>query len=151
LNEDPNPEKNPQGIFVTLWKVNGGREKNLRGCIGHLERHYVDLIQEVKECALAAAFQDHRFPPLEKDEFHEIMVEISLLHPYQQVKDISTLNPKVHGVVVQNEHHRGVLLPNIEGVNTVKEQLRIALSKGGFDSREPYEILSFQVTKLGPL
>jgi AmmeMemoRadiSam system protein A len=95
------------GIFVTLT-IDG----ELRGCIGYVEG--VKPIREaVKEMACEAAFHDPRFRPLRKDEFSRIMLEISILTPLEEVKDLKSIEVGRHGLVMQRGFHRGLLLPQV--------------------------------------
>jgi AmmeMemoRadiSam system protein A len=103
----------PGATFVTLT-----RRGQLRGCIGSLEAHR-PLREDVTANARAAAFQDPRFPPLEKDELADIRVEVSLLSPleplaFRDKQDaIAQLRPGVDGVVLEHGHHRGTFLPQV--------------------------------------
>jgi AmmeMemoRadiSam system protein A len=97
----------PRGAFVTLHL--GGR---LRGCIGYIEA-VKPLVDTIKEVAVKAAFQDPRFPPLTEDELSHILIEISVLSPFEPVSDPSTIEVGKHGLVVGLEGHRGLLLPQV--------------------------------------
>lgn len=95
------------GLFVTLTK-----DGSLRGCIGYVEG--VKPIREaVKDMAYEAAFHDPRFHPLQKQEFPFIAVEMSILTPLEEVKDVKTIQVGRHGLVMQRGYHRGLLLPQV--------------------------------------
>jgi AmmeMemoRadiSam system protein A len=96
-----------RGVFVTLHLR--GR---LRGCIGYLEA-VKPLGQAVQEMALAAAFQDPRFPPLSAPELAEIHLEISVLSPMRRIDNIDDIEVGVHGLYVEFNGRRGLLLPQV--------------------------------------
>lgn len=97
----------PSGVFVTLHR--GGR---LRGCIGYLEA-MKPLLAAVQEMAVAAAFQDPRFPPLRQDELADLDVEISVLSPMFQIKHIEEIQVGRDGIYLERDPCRGLLLPQV--------------------------------------
>jgi len=99
--------KEPRGAFVTLHK-NG----QLRGCIGYVEP-IKPLYQAVIDMAIAAAFQDPRFPPLSKEEFNAISIEISAMSPLKKIKDVSEIQVGVHGILIKRGFYQGLLLPQV--------------------------------------
>lgn len=101
----------PSGAFVTLRKSG-----QLRGCIGSIATKN-PLPQTIRECAVAAAVDDPRFPPLEPDELDELSIEISLLSPPQSVDDIEDICIGRHGVLVSQGPRRGLLLPQVATEN----------------------------------
>ncbi|MHB2154252.1 AmmeMemoRadiSam system protein A [Calditrichota bacterium GD2] len=109
----PQPEaisenlKTNTGAFVTLTK--NGR---LRGCIGYVVG-LKPLYQAIQELAIAAAFNDPRFPPLEKEELDDVEIEISVLTPLEPVKDVSEIETGKHGLMVRNGFYEGLLLPQV--------------------------------------
>lgn len=133
-----------QGVFVTLFSPG----RRLRGCIGRMQPQHNDLRDEVATCAVAAASNDPRFPPVGNDELDKLELEISLLGPEEKVGDVSVLDPDRFGVVVRHEGRTGVLLPQVQGVDTAREQIAIALRKGGIEPNAPYALTRFPVTKL---
>lgn len=139
----PKPWNNTQGVFVTLRDRVGG----LRGCIGHVEPLFGTLSEEIAACAAAAATQDTRFPRVAPKELPGLRIELSLLSKPEPVTDISTLDPKRYGVVVSSGRARGVLLPNVDGVDTVEEQLRLAAAKGQLPASRSWVIERFEVMK----
>ncbi len=96
-----------RGAFVTLHK-NG----NLRGCIGYIVP-VAPLHETVRQMAVAAAFDDTRFPPLNKEEFNEIDIEISALTPLKRVYDINEIEVGKHGILLKKGYNSGVLLPQV--------------------------------------
>jgi AmmeMemoRadiSam system protein A len=123
-------------------------EGELRGCIGELQPSRADLASEVAHFAVAAATSDPRFEPVRAAELDELTLEISVLDLPEPVSSRAELDPEEFGVVVSAGARRGVLLPEIAGVVTVDQQLRIALHKAGIDSDEPYAIERFRVRKV---
>lgn len=99
--------REPRGAFVTLHK-NG----QLRGCIGYVEP-IKPLYQAVIDMAIAAAFQDPRFPPLKMEEFNDISIEISAMSPLKKIKDISEVQVGVHGILIKRGFYQGLLLPQV--------------------------------------
>ncbi|HEX4353594.1 MAG TPA: AmmeMemoRadiSam system protein A, partial [Polyangiales bacterium] len=139
----PKPWNAPQGVFITLRDRQGG----LRGCIGHVEPLFGALSEEIAACAAAAATQDTRFPRVAPKELPSVRIELSLLSKPEPVSDIGTLDPKRFGVVVSSGRARGVLLPDIPGVDTVEEQLRVAAAKGQLPASRAWVIERFEVQK----
>ncbi|QNU68205.1 AmmeMemoRadiSam system protein A [Ruminiclostridium herbifermentans] len=132
---------NRKGVFVSL-KIKG----ELRGCIGTIEAVTPSIAEEIMHNSISAAFNDPRFPPLREDELFEIDISVDLLYPAQKCS-FNELDPKNYGVIVTSGRKRGLLLPNLEGVNTKEEQISIALQKAGINPNEPYEIERFKVER----
>ncbi|MGZ3577690.1 MAG: AmmeMemoRadiSam system protein A [Syntrophales bacterium] len=99
--------KEKKGAFVTLKK-----HSHLRGCIGYIEAKR-PLYKTVEEMALAAAFDDPRFAPLKPDELKNITIEISILSPLKEVKNIDEIEVGIHGLYVTKGFHSGLLLPQV--------------------------------------
>lgn len=133
--------KNRRGVFVSI-KKNG----NLRGCIGTIRPVTENIAQEIIRNAVEAGVYDPRFSPVEEDELPELEFSVDVLtEPVKANKE--ELDPKKYGVIVRSGHKTGVLLPNLEGVDTVEEQLRIALQKAGISPDEDYDIEKFEVIR----
>ncbi|MBI1946185.1 MAG: AmmeMemoRadiSam system protein A [Deltaproteobacteria bacterium] len=130
------------GVFVT-WRKNG----DLRGCIGRMTLTG-SVADAVRELAVAAAVDDPRFPPVTKEELGELCGEVTLLHPTEPVDDVRQLDPRIFGVEVSAGWRRGVLLPDLEGVDTVEEQLAIVLRKAGIARHESYQLRRFRAQKV---
>jgi AmmeMemoRadiSam system protein A len=130
------------GVFVCL-KKNG----KLRGCIGTFMPMTENIAQETIKNALAAATQDPRFPPVTKDELPELEYSVDILSVPEQITDMSQLDPERYGVIVVSGNKKGLLLPDLDGVNTVEEQLRIARMKAGIMATEEIEIFRFGVQR----
>ena len=134
-----------RGVFVTLWES----PKKLRGCIGRTQGITPTLSQEVAECAILAATRDPRFQPISKiEQVQALKIELSLLMPLEPIGDSSLLDPHRYGVVVSAGSRRGLLLPNVDGVDTVEEQLKIACQKGKIERNEDFELARFEVLKI---
>ncbi len=95
------------GVFVTLHK-----KKMLRGCIGYVEGNR-PLQQAVEEMALAAAFEDPRFPPLHSGELKDLHIEISVLSPLKTISNIADIEIGKHGLIIEQNFYRGLLLPQV--------------------------------------
>ncbi|HCI28612.1 MAG TPA: AmmeMemoRadiSam system protein A [Fervidobacterium sp.] len=130
------------GSFVTLHKKDG----SLRGCIGTFMPVRENLAYEIRDNAIAAATRDPRFPPVQPKELEDIVVNVDILSPYEEVKSIEELDPKKYGIIVQKGWKRGLLLPDIDGVDTVEEQLRIAKLKAGIYD-DNFEVFKFTVER----
>lgn len=97
----------PRGVFVTLH-----RHGRLRGCIGYLEA-CKPLLAAVQDMAVAAAFNDPRFPPLREDELADLDLEISILSPMRQIKNIEEIQVGRDGIYLEQGPCRGLLLPQV--------------------------------------
>jgi AmmeMemoRadiSam system protein A len=132
----------PGAAFVTL-RI--GRE--LRGCIGNLAPIRATLAEEIISNAISAATSDPRFPPVRADELPALNYEVDILSPLEPVGDEAGLDPERYGVVVEAGGRRGVLLPAIEGITTVAQQVSIAREKAGIAPNEPIHLSRFTVTR----
>ena len=131
-----------RGCFVTL-KKNG----ELRGCIGTTQGWQDNLALEIKHNARAAGTEDPRFWPVEKGELQEITFSVDVLGELERVRETEELDPWRYGVVVKARGRSGLLLPHLEGVNTVEEQIGIAKQKAGLAPGEPVELWRFEVER----
>ena len=132
--------------FVTLKSGNG----KLRGCIGTLSPVHEDLQQEIIRNAIAAATRDSRFEELTLYELDEIILSVEVLYPPEKIESIDKLDVKKYGLIISDGNfRRGVLLPNIEGVETVEYQISIVKRKAGIfdESNEGYEFSRFKAEK----
>ncbi|MER3524324.1 MAG: AMMECR1 domain-containing protein [Ignavibacteria bacterium] len=125
----PNTEAlaRPAGAFVTLR-----HDHELRGCIGYIESEK-PLIQVVAEVAVKAAFDDPRFPPLRREEFERVSIEVSVLTPLRCIHSIDEIEVGVHGIVVVLGARRGLLLPQVAVEHHLDREafLTAALHKAG--------------------
>lgn len=129
--------------FVTLTK--GGE---LRGCIGTVLPRRSNLAEEIGENALAAAFEDPRFPPVSANELGELSISVDVLSTPEKIDDLSLLDPRKYGIIVEKNGHRGVLLPDLEGVDSVANQISIATRKAGISSPEGRSVFRFTVHRV---
>ena len=134
--------KERHGTFVSL-KMKG----KLKGCIGTYEPATSCVAEEVIHNAISAATRDPRFMPVTLPELKEINISVDILTPPEPVRSISELDPKKYGVIVKSGYRRGLLLPDIEGVNTPEEQVEIAKEKAGIGQAEPVELFKFEVKR----
>ncbi len=139
----PEEWKIKTGAFVSLKK-----NRQLRGCIGTIYPTTKSLVHEVIRNAIAAATEDPRFLPVTEDELSELTYSVDVLSSPEKVRDLNELDPKKYGIIVSKGMRKGVLLPDLEGVNTVAEQLSIALMKAGIREDEDFEVYKFTVKRL---
>ncbi|MBM4135797.1 MAG: AmmeMemoRadiSam system protein A [Nitrospira sp.] len=130
------------GVFVSLKK-----RGQLRGCIGTFMPTNENIAQEIIRNAISTATQDYRFSPVEEDELGDLVYSVDVLSPPEKVKNLSELDPKKYGIIVTNGWRKGLLLPDLEGVDTIEEQLRITKLKAGILPQEDVEIYRFEVKR----
>jgi AmmeMemoRadiSam system protein A len=143
-SEDLIPElKDKAGVFVSLKK-----QGQLRGCIGTFSPTTQNVACEIITNALCSASKDPRFEPVRTDELSTLEYSVDILAPAELIKDKSELDPVNYGVIVVDGNKRGLLLPDLEGVDTVDEQLRIAKMKAGIStSKANIDIYKFKVKR----
>jgi AmmeMemoRadiSam system protein A len=130
------------GVFVTLRRRHG----ELRGCIGTIAPACANVIEETWRNARLAALHDGRFSPVELRELPELCFEVSVLHPPEAIDSPDQLDPSRYGVIVSTEDgRRGLLLPDIEGIDTIEQQVLLARRKGRIDPEEPAQLQRFEV------
>lgn len=138
----PDVPQGEAGVFVSLKK--GGE---LRGCIGTFEPTQPTIAQEIIRNAVSAGTQDPRFWPVEPDELPELAVSVDILSAPERVDSLDDLDPQKYGVIVRRGRRSGLLLPDLEGVDTVAEQVGIAMQKAGIAPEEEIELYRFSVTR----
>jgi AmmeMemoRadiSam system protein A/AmmeMemoRadiSam system protein B len=132
---------NKRGVFVSLKKFGA-----LRGCIGTIFPVTDSIAKEIMRNAVAAGEEDPRFSPVLDGELEDIVFSVDVLtEPVAASKE--ELNPKKYGVVVRSGRKSGLLLPDLEGVNTIKEQISIVLNKASISPSEVYTIEKFEVIR----
>ncbi|MFN2341039.1 MAG: AmmeMemoRadiSam system protein A [Halanaerobium sp.] len=141
-SELPEILKKEAGVFVTL-KKNG----KLRGCMGTFKPVQKNAAYEIISNAMTAAENDPRFPELKKEELNQISISVDILSEPEQVRDKSELDPKKYGILVKGGHQTGLLLPDLEGVETADKQLNIAKRKAGLREDAEVEIYRFTVSR----
>jgi len=129
------------GAFVSLKK-----RGQLRGCIGTITGVQDNLADEIIANAVSAGVRDPRFQPVEASELEDLDISVDVLFAPEPA-DISELDHIKYGVIVSSGYRRGLLLPNLDGVDTVEEQLSIALQKAGIRPNERYSIERFEVVR----
>lgn len=134
--------KEKAGIFVSIKK-----RGELRGCIGTFLPTTQNVAHEIIQNAISAATQDPRFSPIHVSELSELEYSVDVLSQPEKVEGYEKLNPQKYGVIVKSGNRRGLLLPDLEGVNTVEEQIRIAMLKAGISPTENIELYRFEVKR----
>ncbi len=122
---------NRAGVFVSIKKK--GR---LRGCIGTFQPVFENIAMETVRNAVAASTKDPRFPPVTEDELPDLVFSVDVLTSPEPVSSPDELDPGRFGVIVSCGFRRGLLLPDLDGVDTVEEQLSIAMQKAGIEPED---------------
>lgn len=158
------------GVFVTIEKKLSGLPRSepevlLRGCIGTYLPTHINITEEIIHNAIAAATEDYRFGPVRKDELLNLSYTVYILSEPELIKDIKELDPKKYGIIVKTapivssnstdvvfDGHSplksGLLLPDLEGIDTTEKQVSIACQKGGIEpEKEKIIIYRFTVEK----
>lgn len=135
--------KERAGVFVSIHLKNG----KLRGCIGTFLPTKKNIAQEVIHNAVAAAIRDYRFYPVVKDELSNIEISVDVLGKPESVNSKNELDHKKYGIITKCGQKTGLLLPDIDGVNSVKHQLQICCAKANILPDEPFKIERFRVTR----
>ena len=130
------------GVFVSIKK-----EGQLRGCIGTIQAVRGSVAEEIIENAVSAASSDPRFSPIEPEELEKLTISVDVLGETQKIDSPDQLDVKRYGVVVTKGYRRGLLLPNLNGIDTVEEQIRIAKQKAGIREQEEVELERFEVIR----
>lgn len=139
------------GVFVSI-KICGkdGGETDglqLRGCIGTIQAVQPSIAEEIIHNAVSAAAKDPRFAPVTPDELDRLTISVDVLGPIEPIASADELDVKRYGVVVTRGYRRGLLLPNLEGVDTVEDQISIARQKAGIGYLEEVQLERFEVVR----
>jgi MEMO1 family protein len=134
--------KGQAGVFVCIKKAG-----DLRGCIGTFEPSQDNIAREVVANAISTASRDPRFEPVEPRELKDLDYTVDVLTEPEPVDSKDDLDPKKYGVIVQSGYRRGLLLPDLEGVDTVDAQIEICRQKAGIDPDEPVKLYRFEVKR----
>ena len=130
-------------MFVSLHK-----DGRLRGCIGTIEPVRGCIAEEIIENAISAATRDPRFPPVQENELDALEISVDVLSSPEKINSKDELDVKRYGVIVSKGRRRGLLLPNLDGVDTVDRQVAIALQKAGLSEWETgYGLERFEVVR----
>lgn len=130
------------GAFVSIKK-----DGQLRGCIGTIQATKDSLAAEIIENAVSAAVRDPRFSPIEPEELEFLTISVDVLGETEKIASPKELDTKRYGVIVTKGRKRGLLLPNLEGIDTVEEQIAIAKQKAGIGENENVELERFEVVR----
>ena len=144
LTDDVAPEllNTKAGAFVSVHKFGA-----LRGCIGTIASTQKNLALEIIENAVSAVSKDPRFQPVTEDELKYLDINVDVLGEAEPIKSEAELDVKKYGVIVQSGYKRGLLLPDLDGVDTVEQQVSIARRKGGIAPDEDVELFRFEVVR----
>jgi AmmeMemoRadiSam system protein A len=134
--------KEKAGVFVSLH-----RRHALRGCIGTFAPTTQNVASEIIRNAIESSTRDPRFPPMTADELADLEINVDVLSAPEPVQSIRELDAKKYGVIVKAGGRRGLLLPDLEGVDTPEEQINICRQKGGISASEPVELFRFAVRR----
>lgn len=134
------------GVFVTLH-IQSGKQRKLRGCIGTIAPTQPSIVEETIQNAISAATRDPRFEPVGVSELPKLDYEVSVLHEPEPIESLDMLDVNRYGVIVTSGMRRGLLLPGIESIRTVEEQVNHAMYKAGIRPGEPISLFRFQVDK----
>ena len=122
----PEEMRQRAGVFVSLKK-----EGQLRGCIGTTSPQEEDIAQEIIANAISACCRDPRFMPVCEEELDMLEYSVDVLKAPEPIASMHELDVKRYGVIVSDGYRSGLLLPDLDGVDTVQEQVRIAKEKAG--------------------
>ena len=134
--------KERAGVFVSLHK-----HGQLRGCIGTFEPTKDNVAEEIIANAISSSTMDPRFPPVTASELDDLEYRVDILTEPEPVTGISQLDPKEYGVIAESGWGKGLLLPDLEGVDSVEEQIAICRLKAGISASEPVKLYRFQVRR----
>jgi AmmeMemoRadiSam system protein A len=139
----PTPEMDAKaGVFVSL-KIKG----QLRGCIGTFQPTTENIAEEIIQNAISAATRDPRFHPVRQEELAGLEYSVDVLSEPEKINSKRELDPKKYGVIIKSGGRKGLLLPDLEGVDTVDEQISIASMKAGIYVGEDIELYRFEVKR----
>jgi len=141
--EELTPEmKQKAGTFVSIHKCGG-----LRGCIGTFEPTRRNVAEEIISNAISSATRDPRFPPVSPNELEDLDYSVDVLTKPREVESKEELDPKKYGVIVECGWRKGLLLPDLKGVDSVDEQINICCQKAGISPGEPVKLYCFEVKR----
>jgi AmmeMemoRadiSam system protein A len=130
------------GVFVSI-KKNG----QLRGCIGTINPTKKNIADEIINNAISSGTQDPRFEPVSEEELDELVYSVDVLGEPEKINSLGELDVNRYGVIVTSGLRRGLLLPDLEGVESPEQQVTIALQKAGIGNSEKYELERFKVIR----
>ncbi len=130
------------GVFVSLKKYG-----QLRGCIGTISPITESIAQEIIRNAVSAGVEDPRFPPVGEEELDDLIYSVDVLSDAESIDSMEELDVRRYGVIVSAGRKRGLLLPNLEGIDTVTKQVSIARKKAGIYDNEEIKLERFEVVR----
>lgn len=130
------------GAFVSIHKA--GR---LRGCIGTILPTTDCVASEIIQNAISASTRDTRFNPISPEELPDLEINVDVLSEPESISSPDELDVKRYGVIVSSGNRRGLLLPDLDGVDSVAQQISIARQKGGIGPEEPVQLQRFEVIR----
>jgi AmmeMemoRadiSam system protein B/AmmeMemoRadiSam system protein A len=134
--------KRQAGVFVSIHKLGG-----LRGCIGTFEPQEANVALETITNAVSSATRDPRFSPISPKELKDLEYNVDVLTPPEPIESEDQLDPRKYGCIVECGTRRGLLLPDLKGVDTVDYQISICRQKAGIMPDEPVKLYRFQVKR----
>ena len=132
------------GVFVSFHE---GITDELRGCIGTIAATAENVLAEICRNTVCAGTEDPRFPPIGLEELPDLICNVDILGAAEPITSFAELDVKRFGVIVSSGWRRGLLLPDLDGVDTVEYQVSIALSKAGIYKSEEYTMERFEVIR----
>jgi AmmeMemoRadiSam system protein A/AmmeMemoRadiSam system protein B len=133
---------NKAGVFVSIHKLG-----TLRGCIGTIMPTTKCIASEIISNAISASTHDTRFNPITEDELKYLDINVDVLKEPEDITSEDELDVKKYGVIVSTEYKRGLLLPNLDGIDSVKQQIAIAKRKGNIKDDEEIKLQRFEVIR----
>ena len=132
------------GAFVSIKKYG-----KLRGCVGTFLPAQKTLAEEIFYNAVSAAAHDGRFEPIEEHELNRLVYSVDVLSMPEPIESAAQLNPKIYGVIVKSltDNRRGLLLPDLAGIDTAEDQIAIAREKARIQPKEAIALARFTVER----
>ncbi len=154
LNNETLPDNGNEIADSPLWEEHKScfvsiktKKGELRGCIGTLSPVQESLDKEIIANAVSASTRDPRFPAMTKNELSNVVFSVDVLSEAEPIENINQLDPRRYGVIVSKGYRRGVLLPDLEGVDTAEQQVQIAAMKAGIYDLDDIMLERFTVTR----
>ena len=132
------------GVFVSI-KIK--KNRNLRGCIGTIEPNQDNLAKEIIKNAVSAATRDPRFKPITIEELDTFLFSVDTLTPLESIDDQDKLNPQRYGLSIKGNGKQGILLPDLEGIDTPEKQIDICLKKAAIPKNSHSQMYRFEVKR----